>query len=151
MKPQRAQSQFNCPKQRQCQWFEHSFLLPSSYVNYFFCELIYSAESSSLLQWKHLHESHAEKCPEVWHHLFKPYLQKIEPSVLVIRVDFLLTCSFGLRSLKWKGGKIEPPSRLHVGTEKWSLTGVSSRAESTQALAEAMAQGQCQGRKCPDG
>jgi len=71
--------------------------------------------------------------------------------VLVIGADILLTCSFGFRFLKWDKGKIEPPSRLHKGPEKQSLTRVSDMVETTQALAEAMAQGKCQSRKCPDG
>lgn len=127
----------------------YCLLLPSSYVISFVSSFI--QESSSLLWWKHLHESHAEKCPEVWRHLLKPYLQIIEPSLLVIRPDFLLTCSFSLGSLKWEGGKTESPSKLHVGTEKWSLARISGMTESTQASAEAVAQGQWQSRKCLDG
>lgn len=127
----------------------YCLLLPSPYVISFVSSFI--QESSSLLCWKHLHECHAEKCHEVWRHLFKPYLQIIQPSALVIRPGFLLTCSFTLTSLKWDGGKTEPPSKLHVGTEKWSLTRIPGMTKSTYALAEAVVQGQCQSRKCPDG
>lgn len=99
----------------------YCFPLSSSYVNYFFCELIYSTESSTW-KWKHMHESHDDKCPKAGHNLFKLYLQKIKHSILLIRAGFLLTCSFSLGSVKQDGGKIEPPSRPHVGTEKWRLT-----------------------------
>lgn len=35
-----------------------------------------SVQQSSSWKWKHMHESHAKKCPKAGRNLFKPYLQK---------------------------------------------------------------------------
>lgn len=148
MKPQRAQSQLRCPKERQCWWFEHT-LSPFPPLM-----LIISFVSSSI-QWRVVHGSestcvnlmlkNAQKQDIIYsNHTFR---KSSTPSLWSGQAFSRHTPSaLGLWSRR--------EERLsHLPGYLWAQRNEASpdTAESTRTLAEVLAQRQHQRKNLPDG